>query len=187
MPSHMMQQAQLLAAFAIRASEREIRYDLAGHLAYLADRLSLARHGFPVVSDIRIAALGGAVNCGVMRTVFDGFNPDIRGERMFCEIGVYTCRLSAHIVDEDLDLLSVSTTRIIGDVWEAYAPLGTEGIVRLMANRDNYPEIPPQALGNDITLVAMLEALGFDDAADMVVEIEAHERIDRIFSVLSMQ
>jgi hypothetical protein len=183
----MMQHAQLLAAFAIRAEEREVTYDLAGHLAYLADRLCLARHNFPVVSDRRVAVMGGAVNCGVMRTVFDGFNPDIRSEPMFSEVGPLSCRLSRHIVHEDLDLMSVATTRVIADVWSAYAPLGTDGIAALMSDRRQFPEIPSQGLGEDISLGSMLDSLGFDDAKDIAVEIEAHERLDRIFSIISVR
>ncbi|NTF18057.1 hypothetical protein G6L37_06540 [Agrobacterium rubi] len=185
--NQIMQHAQLLAAFALKSEGREIRYDLAGRLAYLADRLCLERHGFPVVSDRRIAVMGSAVNCGTMRTVFDGFNPEVRGAPMFSEIGALTCRVSDHVLAEDLDLHSVSIGRIIDETWTNHADLGVEGIERLMSQPGRYPEISPAGMGCDITIKDMLDALGFEDAEEMAAEIDAYERIDLIFSVLEVR
>jgi len=183
----MMQHAQLLAAFAMRSEGGEITYDLAGHLAYLADRLCLGRHGFPVVSDRRISVMGSAINCGVMRTVFDGFNPEVRGERMFSEVGPLSCRISGHLVEEDLDLHSVAVTKVIDDTWSQYAKLGVESIGVAMTDRDRFPEIEPNGFGRDIYLKDILSAHGFADAEAIEEEILAHERIDIMFAVLELR
>jgi hypothetical protein len=42
-------------------------------------------------------------------------------------------------------------------------------------------------LGEDISVAAILQAIGFDDAADIAIEIEAHERLDLIFSILEIR
>jgi hypothetical protein len=187
MASQMLQHAQILAAFAMKAPDREISYDLAGHLGYLADRLCLERHNFPVVADRRVSVMGSAVDCGVMRTVFDGFNPEVRGQAMFSEVGPLSCRLSDHVIDEDLDLHSVTTAGIIAEVWLQYGALGVEGIMEAMSDGRRFPEIPAHGLGEDISVAAILQAIGFDDAADIAIEIEAHERLDLIFSILEIR
>lgn len=183
MPRQMMQHAQLVAAFAMKAPDREISYDLAGHLGYLADRLCLERHNFPVVTDRRVSMMGSAIDCGVMRTVFDGFNPDIRGQAMFSEVGPLSCRLSDHVLEEDLDLHSVSTTAILNEVWLRYGDIGIDGIMRAMSDRQRLPEIDMHGFGNDISTASILRAIGFEHADEIAVEIEAHERLDLIFSI----
>lgn len=184
MPSQMLQHAQLVAAFAMKAPGREISYDLAGHLGYLADRLCLERHNYPVVTDRRVSVMGSAIDCGVMRTVFDGFNPDIRGQAMFVEVGPLSCLLSDHVLEEDLDLHSVSTTAILDEVWLQYGAIGIDGIMKAMSDPQRFPEINTHGFGDDISTASILRAIGFEDAAEIAVEIEAHERLDLIFSIL---
>lgn len=184
MPSQMLQHAQLVAAFAMKAPDREISYDLAGHLGYLADRLCLERHSHPVVTDRRVSVMGSAIDCGVMRTVFDGFNPDIRGQSMFSEVGPLSCRLSDHVLEEDLDLHSVSTTAILNEIWLQYGDLGVDGITEAMSDPQRFPEIIANGLGDDISVASILSAIGFEDAAEIAIEIDAHERLDLIFSIM---
>lgn len=184
MPSQMLQHAQLVAAFAIKALDREISYDLAGHLGYLADRLCLERYNYPVVADRRVSIMGSAIDCGVMRTIFDGFNPDVRGMPMFSEVGPLSCRLSSHVTEEDLDLHSAATAGIIDEVWLRYGSIGIDGITEAMSDPQQFPEIPGHGLGEDISIAGILHAIGFDEADDIALEIEAHERLDLIFSIL---
>lgn len=183
----MMEHAQMLAAFALRSEGGEISYDLAAHLAYLADRLCLGRHGFPVVSDRRVSVMGSAINCGVMRTVFDGFNPEVRGERMFAEVGQLSCRVSGHLVEEDLDLHSIAVTKVIEDTWSQYGRIGVESIRATMSDRGRFPEIKSNGSGSDISLKDILSAHGYADAEAMEEEILAHERIDILFAVLELR
>ncbi len=184
MPSQMLQHAQLVAALAMKSPDREISYDLAGHLGYLADRLCLERHNYPVVTDRRVSVMGSAIDCGVMRAVFDGLNPDIRGRAMFSEVGPLSCRLSDHVIEEDLDLHSITTAGIINEVWLQYGPLGIDGVTEAMSDPQRFPEVTAHGLGEDISIAAILRAIGFEDAAEITNEIEAHERLDLIFSIL---
>lgn len=184
MPSQMLQHAQLVAAFAMKAPDREVSYDLAGHLGYLADRLCLDRHNYPVVTDRRVLVMGAAIDCGVMRTVFDGFNPDIRGQAMFAHVGTLSCRLSDHVLEEDLDLHSVATTAILDEVWVQYGNLGVDGITEAMSDPQRFPEITTHGFGDDISTASILRAIGFEDANEIAGEIEAHERLDLIFSIM---
>lgn len=185
MPSQLLEHAQLVAAFALKAPGREIGYDVAGHLGFLADRLCLQRHNFPMVTDRRMAVMGMGVDCGVMRTVFDGFNPVVRGEPMFSEVGTFACRLSDHIMVEDLDLHSVATTSIVDEIWSAYGSLRIEDLASAMSDAAVFPEIAAAGHGDDITIMDMLHALGFEDAAEIAQHIEDHERMDRLLSVLA--
>jgi hypothetical protein len=187
MASQMLQHAQVVAAFAMKAPEREISYDLAGHLGYLADRLCLERYNYPVVADRRVSVMGSALDCGVMRTVFDGFNPEVRGMPMFSEVGPLSCRLADHVEAEDLDLHSVATAGILDETFRQYAPLGIEGIMEAMSDPQRFPEIPDQGFGEDISIEAILRAIGFVDATEIAADIAAHERLGLIFSILEMR
>jgi hypothetical protein len=184
MTSQMMQHAQLLAAFALRAPGREISYDLAGHLGYLADRLSLERHNFPIVRDRRVAVMGMAVDCGVMRTVFDGFNPVVCDQPMFSEVGPLSCRLSDHIQQDDLDLHSISDTKIIDEICGKYLGKGMEVVSSAMTDRETFPEITDEGFGQDISIEDILRGIGVDQAEEVAKEIEAHDRLDLVFSIM---
>lgn len=187
MRNELEHQSQLVAAFAIRMPGRELGYDMAGHLAYLADRLSLARHGFPVVNDLRISDGRAAVDCGVMRIVFDGYNPDCRGTPMFSHVGDFSCRLADHVVMEDLDLFSVSMSSILEEVVATWVPEGVKGIEKAMADDLLFPEVVGRQIGEEIPVVEMLRAVGVEDAESCAREIEAYRHIDRVFSVLSVK
>jgi hypothetical protein len=39
-------------------------------------------------------------------------------------------------------------------------------------------------LGEDISIGAILRAIGFDEAVDIAIDIKAHESLDLIFSIL---
>lgn len=184
--SDMEHRAQLVAAFAIRMPRREISYELVGLLGYLADRVCLSKHGFPIVDDIRICVDGAAYDYGVMRVVLDGYNPPVRGKAMFIEAGDYSCRLSPFIEDEDIDLLSVATAGVVDDVFRQYAPLGVDGIVALMNSKEQFPELGGKEDGHEVGLADMAVAVGLEDAQGCVDDMESHRRIDRILSIMTL-
>lgn len=187
MSSEIEHHSQLVAALAMRMPCREISYDMVGHLSYLADRLSLSRHGFPVVNDVRISDGSSAMDCGVMRIVFDGFNPDCRGDEMFDFVGDYSCRLSRHVEPEDLDLFSVASWKIVDETVASYAHLGVKGIEAVMGDKDRFPELAGKSIGQEISLIEILSAVGVDDPQAYANEIESHIRIDRVLSVLALK
>lgn len=173
--------AQLVAAFALRLPERAIAFGKAARLAYVADRESMRRHGFPIIDDIRIAA-GGALNMKVLRTGRDGCIP-LLAERPLLSVIGEGCRLDPAVGVDDLDLFSIADNAVLDQVVGGWGDLEVDEIDRKM--RDEFPELSQLDAGMEVSERAIFAAVGSDDPDGDAERLQSFRQIDHLFAALS--
>lgn len=174
--------AHVVAALIMRAG-RPLRAGTVAVLAYLVDRAHIAKHGHSVLQGPWITTPEGPVHRMTL-VMATGLPRDRGGDwnRLLAVSGAGNDALlsvNPKTVDDDLDLLSVATSRSIDEVVAKYASLEPQAIRDLAlietvrhahAGADT---ATPEETGRVITLVDMLIAGGIEPA--LAAEIAADE------------
>jgi hypothetical protein len=174
--------AHVVAALVMRAG-RPLRAGTVAVLAYLVDRAHIAKHGHSVLQGPWITTPEGPVHRMTL-VMATGLPRDRGGDwnRLLAVSGTDNDALlsvNPKTVDDDLDLLSVATSRSIDEVVAKYASLEPQAIRDLAlietvrhahAGADT---ATPEETGRIITLIDMLVAGGIEPA--LAAEIAADE------------
>jgi uncharacterized phage-associated protein len=174
--------AQVVAYLASKTPNKRLNVVKAVKLVYLADRESLARHGFPIIDDDRVSMPLGPVNSTTYRYVKSERESDdwscFLKKRIDHEIA-----LEDGVSEEDLDELSDADIACLDAVFERFGSMHWKKIVEWAHNQNNIPEWrDPNGSSAIIPVRRILDALGVENANEQANAIEDHRAIDRLFA-----
>jgi hypothetical protein len=161
----------VVAELAMRVPGRTLDARMASVLAYMADRAHGAKHAHPLGHAERRSTPGGPVVAMVEDMVDGRIVHDAWDDVLTVEDGRLT--LMHHVVQDDLDQLSVAMTGSIAETAARFGMMTREGFLAWARMPGNLPEWNPE--GGDIPLEAMLEAAGHDRATAADATDHEHE------------
>lgn len=148
----------VVAALAMRVPGRTLDARMAPVLAYMADRAHCAQYAHPLDHAERRSTPGGPVVAMVEDMVEGRIVHDAWDDLLTLEDGRLT--LGRHVVQADLDELSVAMEGSIAATAARFGVMTREGFLAWARIPGNLPEWNPE--GGDIPLQAMLEGAGHD-------------------------
>jgi uncharacterized phage-associated protein len=177
--------AQAIALLALRAGGR-LEVLKAIKLIYLADRESMARHGFPILDEQHVSMKHGPVNSttldfinGETRTEYSGWNDFLQAREN------HMVSVTDGLTDDDLDELSDADIACLGEVWRRFGSMAKWDLVEWTHDPKNVPEWEdPSGSSRSIPLERTLRHLGVPEPDAQASVIKDHRSIDQLFASL---
>lgn len=170
--------AQTVAFFAIKTGVNAINVLKVMKLVYLADRASIARHGFPILDERRVSMRNGPVNSftydyikGEVPPHLDAGWSEFVADRAGHDVGLAFNGMSV----DDLDELSDAEIETLEGVWELFGGMDQWKLVDYTHHAENIPEwTDPKGQGSrTISLDSIMSAVGLKGHARHAAEIES--------------
>lgn len=161
----------VVTMLAARVPGRTLDVRMAPVLAYMADRAHGAKYAHPLGHAERRSTPGGPVVATVLDMVEGRIVHDTWDDMLTIEDGRLT--LGRHVVDDDLDQLSVAMEQSIAETAARFGMMTREGFLAWARTHGNLTEWHPE--GGDIPLEAMLEGAGHDPMTAAEAADHAHE------------
>jgi len=152
--------AHVVAHLALKSGRRAIARDLAPMLVYLADRESIMHHGHPIGDALHRVMDGVAVQ-SPCDDIVTGRAPTYPAWDAVLRFDGPDVVLHDHVVDADLDHLSIATAWCIDQVAERFAGWTAKNVREWMTEPDALPELADRTGG--IPLAEIMRAVGLHD------------------------
>lgn len=149
-------------------------------LVYLADRESMMLYGYPMLSEPRCSMAFGPVNARTS-TFAMGHLPAPQEWDPFIALRNGILSLVKGLSCDYLDELSKADIIALSNVWDKFGAMQMAEL-QAWAEDGNLPEWNPSTESHPISLIEIMETLGFDDPKGMAAEIEYHEHVSRVFN-----
>ncbi|TNC98623.1 MAG: hypothetical protein FD119_94 [Stygiobacter sp.] len=177
--------AQVIALLALRAGGG-LDVLKAVKLVYLADRESMARHGFPILDELHVSMKHGPVNS----TTYSHINGEVDLDG--CGWTEFVLARENHMVavaegvaEDGLDELSEADVDCLDAVWRRFGAMDKWKLVDWTHDRENLPEWEdPNGSSKPIPLERTLGYLGVAHPDDQAETIREYRRIDSLFASL---
>lgn len=173
--------ANVVAYFVIKNGRVPLDAFAASQLAYLADRESIARYGFPIQSEMRVSTPDGPVNSDTYRCL------TIEGSSESCRVGLlqrrndHTVALArGDISEKSLDELSIADAAVLDTVWEKFGHLDAGSLTEWLSDRENVPEWEPESPSAPIPLLRIMKCLNLPDAEELAQTVDDLDRVDSL-------
>lgn len=151
-------------------------------LLYLAERESMATHGFPMTGDRFVAMPHGPVLSLTLDHINDAIQSAPDGwDAWISDRAGHVVALARDVSRDALDELSDSDLAVLGAVWKQFGWMGKYQIRDYTHNPKNCPEWKdPDGSSLPISFEAVYEALGHDaeTAKALAAEVRAQAKID---------
>ncbi len=166
--------AQVVAFFAMKTGNEGIGVLMAMKLVYLADRENIERTGVPILNELRASFPNGPVK-DLTYAFANGEFVDVEGwSRFLQDKNEHQLQVVPGTTFADLDRLSKSNLATLEAVWAKFGWWNVNALVNWTHKDGNIPEWQdPKGSKIEITLEAMMTALGIEDAARKAAEIES--------------
>jgi len=152
--------AHVVAHLALVSGRRAVARDLVPMLVYLADRESITHHGHPIGDALHRVEEGVAVQA-TCHDVLTGRAPTYPEWDAVLRNDGPDVALLDHVVDADLDHLSVATAWCIDRVSERFAGRTAADVREWMTDPGSLPELADRTGG--IPLVEIMRAVGLHE------------------------
>lgn len=165
--------AQVVAYFAMKTGDEGIEILMAMKLVYLADRENIKRTGVPILNELRASFPNGPVN-DLTYAFANGEFVDAEGwSRFLQDKNEHQLQVVPGTTLADLDKLSKANLASLEAVWAEFGWWNVNALVNWTHKDGNVPEWQdPKGSKTEITLQAMMSALGIENAAEKAAEFE---------------
>ena len=179
--------AQTIAYLALKNGGKPLPVLTAVKLVYLADRESIARHGFPIQEEVRVSMKHGPVNS----KTYSYINGE--EETGAAEWAEYLRDREDHMLalantdlsPADLDELSDADLAALDAVWDEFGHWDRWALVRWTHDPKNLPEWEdPGPSSIPIPLNRIMQAVQVPNAVDQAALVRDFDRIDSLFRSL---
>ena len=179
--------AQTIAYLALKNGGKPLPVLKAVKLVYLADRESIARHGFPIQDEGRVSMEHGPVNS----KTYSYINGEV--ESGAAEWADYLrdredhmIALARHDLDPaELDELSDADADVLDAVWERFGQWDRWTLVKWTHDPKNLPEWEdPGKTSDPIPLERIMQFAKVPNAVDQAALVRDFDRIDSLFRSL---
>lgn len=166
--------AQVITYFALKSGDKGIGILMAIKLVYLADRENIKRAGVPILNEPRAALPNGPVN-DLTYAFAKGEFVDAEGWSSFLQDkNEHTLQVVPGTTFADLDKLSRINLASLEAVWSEFGWWNVNALVNWTHKEGNVPEwSDPNGSSTEITLEAMMSALGIENAGERAAEFES--------------
>lgn len=177
--------AQVIALLALRAGGK-LDVVKAVKLVYLADRESMARHGFPILDELHVSSKHGPVNSTTYSHLNGEADLDACGWREFVLAREnHMVAVAEGVAEDGLDELSEADVDCLDAVWRRFGAMGKWELIDWTHDSENIPEWEdPNGSSKPIPLERTLDYLGVAHPDDQAETIREYRRIDSLFASL---
>ncbi|SHJ78733.1 Uncharacterized phage-associated protein [Palleronia salina] len=172
--------AQTIAYLAVKNGRNPLNILKAVKLVYLADRESIARHGFPIQDEDHYSLPHGPVNTTTYDHIQGVVDPaqaagwtEFLTDRALHRVGLK----DRNIDPDDLDELSEADVAVLDDIWDRFGSMNQWALRDWTHDPKNVPEWEdPNGSSRPIALRRMMEVLGVENAVEQEEAVLEHRR-----------
>jgi len=177
--------AQVVAYFACKSAHKRINVLKAVKLVYLADRVSMAKSGFPIIDDDdRVSMPNGPVNSITYRFI-NGEREDSEWSAILRDRANHELSVKVDAPLNDWDELSDADIGCLESVWAEFGHMDQWQLVDWTHEKKNVPEWEdPNGSSYKIPLRRIFLALGIENAEEQETLIEDHRNIKNLMDSL---
>ncbi len=179
--------AQTIAYLALKNGGKPLPVLTAVKLVYLADRESIARHGFPIQDEGRVSMKHGPVNSKTYSYINgeEETGAAIWAEYLRDREDHMIALARADLTASDLDELSEADLDALNAVWDQFGQWDRWTLVKWTHDPKNLPEWEdPGPSSIPIPLHRIMQAVQVPNAVDQAALVRDFDRIDSLFRSL---
>ncbi len=178
--------AQMAAFFLGQTPEGRMSHLKLMKLLYLADREAVRKFGFPMSGDRMVSMPYGPV-LSMTLNLMDGDIESCPGgwEEWISDKENHELSLRRPLKMDALDELSAAELDVLRSVWERFGAMG-KWEIRDWTHKHCAEWKDPHGSSRPISFERLARAVGYDEVAakEIAAQIEAEEKIDRLFAAL---
>lgn len=179
------QAAQVITYFALKNDSRKISVLKVVKLVYLSDRESLAKFGFPILTERRVSMKHGPVNSQTYNNIKQDPKRAVdldEWSKFLTAVSDKKIGVRSGISRDALDELSSADISILDEVWDKFGHMTPSQLRRW--THDNCPEYEEVEFGSKtIELRRLVGKVGL--TREQYEEVVAQESIDKLFRSLA--
>jgi uncharacterized phage-associated protein len=176
--------AQVIAYLASKTSNGRLNVVKAVKLVYLADRESMARHGFPILDEDRVSMPLGPVN-STTYSLINGEEEDGDWSKFLRDRANHELSVKPAAKDCNWDELSDADIAVLDKIWKKFGRMSQWELVKWTHDPNNIPEWEdPNGSSSIIPLSRIFKVMRIDNAAEQAALVDAHRRLKWKFDKL---